>query len=744
MHKKMIKKFIKNNWIIILVFFAAFLVRVAGIYPGYTSDHPDEPGSYRTAIHMFYNFLMPGRFDYPAGMPFFHLIIYLVFILPFVLFKLFFPHPDMIFAFFTQGFNFFSQHQEAIFGERNLNALYWSRYIAASFGVGAVVLTYLTAKKLFGKTAGIFAAFFLAFNFRHVLASHFGLPDIHSSFFNMLTLFASILLFEKNTRMRYVFAGLAASLALSIKYQPFAYLPFFVVHFLWALKKRSFWYLFNINFILGMLLSFIAFVAVNPYYLFNINEAMIQNNKDYVRYGMGRLWLRGYQFFYLFHWGIGQLPSIAILLGIISMLFLKFRKFLILFSFVSAFFFVMTYYSSAYTRNFTAVMPYLFIFAGFFIDLLFFRLKRINIRLSIVSIIAIILVINFTSIKNSIILDINFSKPWNFIALSEWTDKNLPQNITVRKYDLGITPEVQLALKNRNVIFKEWDYTNGPNSLAEFQEEGTQFAILDTYTFYFVTYWWSGWTDYTKYFKYSDVPFDYAQNSYFGLTIKELMQYTIHEIYQPWQVQTLKNYLVFKISQKPEDSGKRIAMFTFDNGDDGWKPVNPFDFPPMMGGWVKDVGKNSPGSLTIKSAGDRTQRISSEPIKIKPEMLYTVRGSFKAEKALNPEDRDGYLRIDMYENITEAKGKNLGDVVAVSSRAYENGEWTDGQGSVVAPKNAKYLVISYQRKNSNTTENYLDDVELLETDSIPEEPFKELPYIKPTIPLGSIYYISFL
>ena len=740
----MIVNILKKNWILILIIFLALLVRMVGVYPGYTPDHPDEPGSYLTAIHMFYNFLMPGRFDYPAGMPFLHLLIYSIFILPFVLLKLFILHPKMIFEFFNLGFNFFTQFQEEIFGPRSIYAMYWSRYIAALFGTGTVVLVYFITKKLFSKSAGIFAAFFLAFNFRHVLASHFGLPDIHSSFFNVLTLFACVLLFEKNTRKRYIFAGISAALALSIKYQPFAFLPFFVVHFLWAVKKRSFWYLFNINFILAMLASFIAFVAVNPYYLFNIDEAMIQNNKDYVRYGMGRLWLRGYQYFYLFHWGIGQLPSLAIVLGIISMLFLRFKKFLIIFSFVSAFFFVMTYYSSAYPRNFTAVIPYLMIFAGFFMNVLYQKLRKINLKLGIVLITAIIVVFNFSSIKNVIILDINYSKEWNFVAFNNWLQKNLPPDITARVYDISPTQQTRLTFEDKNITLKSWDYTQGSNSLAEFQEEGTQFAILDTYEFYFVNYWWSGWADYKRYLKYGDVPFDYVQNSYFGLTIKELMQYTVHEMYQPWQAQTLKNYLVFKIPKKQEVLGNKIAMFTFDKGDDGWKSVNPFNFPQLTGGWVKDAGNNFPGSLTIKSAGDRTQRIVSQPIKIKPGLLYTVRGFLKAEKTQNPEDRDGYIRMDMYKSLNEAKSNNLGDVASVSPRAYENGEWMDVQASLVTPRSAEYLVISYQRKNSSTTENYLDDVELFETNSIPQEPFKELPYIKPTIPLGSIYYISFL
>ena len=74
-----------------------------------------------------------------------------------------------------------------------------------------------------------------------------------------------------------------------------------------------------------------------------------------------------------------------------------------------------------------------------------------------------------------------------------------------------------------------------------------------------------------------------------------------------------------------------------------------------------------------------------------------------------------------------------------------------------APDNSRYLTVSFQRRDpwrfagnsfkKNQAVNfssYLDDVEVFETNKLPEEPFKELPYIKSTIPLESIYYDSFL
>lgn len=201
-----------------------FFLRVLGVYPGYPQIHPDEGTSYHTAIYMLYHNLKPDRFDYPAGVPFLHGFIYQAFIIPVMLGKLFISDPFNVFKIIVHPGQFFVLNKEFIFGHVEIYALYWTRYIAATFGTLAVFILYLVGKKLFNSFVGLSAAFFLAFNFRHVLGSHFGLPDVHNSFFAMLALYAVVLLLEKNTKQRYLFAGLAAALSFSLKYQPFAFL----------------------------------------------------------------------------------------------------------------------------------------------------------------------------------------------------------------------------------------------------------------------------------------------------------------------------------------------------------------------------------------------------------------------------------------------------------------------------------------------------------------------------------------
>ena len=746
-------KILRKNYFLSLILSAAFLIRVIGVYPGYPQIHPDEGTSYHTAIYLLYHWFKPDRFDYPAGVPFIHALIYLSFFIPVMVQKILIANPFGIIELLVNPVRFFTDNKDAIFGKIEINAMYWTRYIAASFGTMAVWMLYLTAKKLFNKEVGLFAAVFLTFNFRHVLGSHFGLPDVHSSFFAMLTLFASVLLFEKNTRKRYIFAGIAAGLTFSLKYQPFAFFPFLLVHIIWAFRKKSIWYLFHPNMILSGLCIIATFLIINPYYVFHIGEAMYQNSRDYLRYQMGIAYLRVYPYFYLFHWGIGRLPFLAIVGGIITMLFTNPKKFILPFSFAFIFMFSMTFYSNGgiYPRNFTTVMPFLMIFSGYFMYIVHAILKKfLKKGVSLIIIIILLIVINFSAAKDSFVLSFEYSKPWTFVPLSQWLDENLPKSVTVRRYLLFLPPQTVTNLAGKNVKFLEWSYDKESNSLADFQEEGTDFAIINSYIYQSGIYQWREFSDPKIYLKYDAVPFDYLENSFYGVAVKELMQYTAFEAYKQWQAQETSNYVVFKIPSKPKEIGNKIRSFIFDKKETLWKLKSTFGFDPIVPVWDEMEGRTEKGSIRISGTGGRTvpSRAGSSPIQITGGKLYTVRGWIKNSSPkfhIYPQG-DGYLRLDFYKSNNEKEIDTLGLGVAISQRAKvtTNGEWIQVQASMVAPKDAKYLTISFQPKELLYYNLYLDDVELHETDQIPQEPFKEIPYIPSTIPKDSLYFNSFL
>lgn len=732
-------KLIKNNPTISLIVFIALFLRIYGIFPGYPDIHPDESSSYSTSVHLLYNFLKPDRFDYPAGVPFINGIAYIMFFIPLYVSKIIFYNYDSFFQFIFNPHNFFIQHKEEIFGNRDFYAMYWTRIITAVFGGASVLLLYLTGKKIFNKEVGLFSAFFLAVNYLHVVRSHFGLPDIYNGFFALLSLYASFLFLEKNTTRRYLFAGFVAGVAFALKYQVFSLIPFITVHIILTIRQKNIWYFFHKNAILAALVFIATFLIINPYYLLNINDAIRMNKQDIARYGMGNLMLRPYPYFYLYYWGIDKLPSLMVILGVIAMLFKSTFRFFLVFPFAFVFMFFMTYYSQGgiFTRNFATVMPYLMLFAGYGMYMLL-RLFNDNHKYSFavkVLIVILILGINISPIKNSLILDKYYSSPWNETKLGEWLRDKLPKNTVVRNYQLFLHTVGSKAIQDKNITLLDWNYSKGPNSLSEFQEEGGDFAILNTNPYQSITYWWRGYPQ--LYMAKDNVPFDFIENGFYGLTIKELLRYTVFEAYKPWQSHYENNYIVFKIPQRPKTLGKKIADFTFDTKDDLWKLRGSLGFHPMLVHWTSDFG----GSVIATSSGT-TSRLGSPAIPVTGGLLYSVRGKIKTHVQVDGE-RDGFLRIDFYEDNKKETLEKIGTHVAISGRALATGEWTQQQESIIAPKGAKFMTASFQFKNAYFTSMF-DDIEVFESSTKPTEKFKEVPYIKSTIPLESLYYNTFI
>ena len=742
-------KFFKKNSLIIFVVLIAFSLRVLGIYPGYPDNHPDEGTSYNSAIYMLSHYFYPGRFDYPAGMPLLHAFFYMSFFLPFYFQYSIFYLPSIILAFIHSDPIFFTKYSDVIFGRNNIYALYWSRCVSATIGTATVALVYLCGKQIFNKKVGIFAAFFLAFNFRHIVGSHFGMPDVLNSFFFLLSLYFSYNLFKNPNKKNYIVAGIIGGIGLSLKYQPFGYLPFLAAHILLTFQKKSILYIFNISFIKGIIVSVATFLFINPYYIFNIQEAMRQNRHDYLIYQMGQFHFRPYGYIYLFHWGIGELVSVSILLGIILMIFLSFKKSFLLLSFIVPVMFVMTIYSNGgmYPRNFTSVIPYLMIFAGFFMEKIYQIIKKLP--LASLTIIVLLLVINFVSIRDSFMLNYYYSKPWNSGILTNWTNTFLPSNTTICRYPLDLTiDDVGRYLQNakeKNIKQLDWNYLKGPNSLAEFQEEGADFAILNLQAFQSIIYQWRQWGA-KNFMRYNGVPFEYLTNGFYGLSIAELMNYTVKEIYHPWQAYAT-NYLVFKIPQKPKDFGSKILEFNFENKNDTWQVRGVLNMLPAKVGYESNVGIEGGGALTMLGEGEGdTTRLGSSVIPVIPGKFYAATGLIRnivssPIKDTNV-DRDGFLRIDFYSEKDNLD--RLGMKVAISGRSSMSGAWASQSVYVQAPAEARYMTLSFQRKSQlKTFTSYLSNVKVYISDKIFEEEFKNVPYIRSTIPKESIYYNSF-
>jgi 4-amino-4-deoxy-L-arabinose transferase-like glycosyltransferase len=91
------------------------------------------------------------------------------------------------------------------------------RSLTAAFGVATVWLTYLAGRR-WGSATGVIAALLMAVMPYHVRESHYVLADVPTAFFTTLTLLLALRASERPTQGAFAWAGVAAGLAASSKY----------------------------------------------------------------------------------------------------------------------------------------------------------------------------------------------------------------------------------------------------------------------------------------------------------------------------------------------------------------------------------------------------------------------------------------------------------------------------------------------------------------------------------------------
>ncbi|MGH7495038.1 MAG: ArnT family glycosyltransferase [bacterium] len=92
------------------------------------------------------------------------------------------------------------------------------RLVSAILGAATVYLVYLAARRLWGKTTALLAAWFLTFAFVHFTDSHFLATDVPSAFCVMLAFHLCTLALQSEKWRAFYWAGFVSGLAASTKY----------------------------------------------------------------------------------------------------------------------------------------------------------------------------------------------------------------------------------------------------------------------------------------------------------------------------------------------------------------------------------------------------------------------------------------------------------------------------------------------------------------------------------------------
>src|SRR3989338_5515638 len=549
--KKILKvKFDKIKILLLVILIAGFLIRVLGVYPGYSPYHPDEgKAGYSSAWFMFMNRTLDlPHYHYPALIPTIELFFMVLFFIPILWIKLLTTNPDIVLSNLNKLPEIF---QNYIALRSDVEIMFLSRYLMVAFGVLTLVFSYLTAKTLFSsRRIGLFTALVLAVNLRAVSSSQLDLPDGYSGFFLILAFYILSRLKDNPSLKFYILSGVSIGLAISAKLQFFSLLPFSVLHLYLALKQKT---------VKGKLITLFS-KKVFFWSLFLIFTLVLVN--------------------------IGPLSNFQKFYGTMS------RQF-------DLYYFIYLTRGWFYPRNFVSVVPFFAILAGLGLEnvwnFLNSHIKKISLATGIF--IVIISLALFGSIRNLIVHTVSYSKPWNIVTMRSCIEKNVAFGKTVAahptdKYILFSLPSIDVNKKMNFIpINIETSY-----SLAELQEEKADYALVgldvvgDSNSVWWMTkpnYW--------------DKPVGVAKNLFVSLAAVELFQNTVCSSVKPWQA-VENNYAFVSIPSPTATEWEKVEAFEFDS-ESGltWKKVDGFFGLGNNLILDKEEGRQKEGALKIIS-----------------------------------------------------------------------------------------------------------------------------------------------
>jgi 4-amino-4-deoxy-L-arabinose transferase-like glycosyltransferase len=251
-----------------------------------------------------------------------------------------------------------------------------TRGVTALFGTITVGVCHAIVAPLFGRTAGLASAFFLAFAFLHVRDSHYATTDVPLTLFVMCALLAALRVHRTRSGREAWLAGVAAGLAVGIKYNAApVVVPLAIVEGLHAWPLRGDWRrMLRETHLWRMAVATLAvFLATSPYLVLDYGNAarQLQSLAAQASVGMtppemlGSGW--GYHLPFSLRHGLGIPLLTAGLTGLVWMALRRPQLALILGSFPLAYYVAAGAGYNVFVRYMVPVVPFLCLFAGYLV-----------------------------------------------------------------------------------------------------------------------------------------------------------------------------------------------------------------------------------------------------------------------------------------------------------------------------------------------------------------------------------------
>jgi hypothetical protein len=252
------------------------------------------------------------------------------------------------------------------------------RFLTVLMGVGTVLLLYLLGKRMFGPRAGAIAALLLVFSLEHARMSHDMLPDVPMVFFLVLAFLSIWNIAEKGRTRDYLWAGVAAGLAMTTKYGGLLlFIPIFLAH-IYRIRetKRPAREIILSPRLIGSGLVFLAvFVLGSPYVVLDFPKFF----RDF-KWQSGHLTEEGHfgdstahsAFLFYLRYGfmenVGIVSQFLVLGGFFLALFRRQKRDLVLLSYPLVQFALISLWGARATRYLLPLAPFFALIGAVFLD----------------------------------------------------------------------------------------------------------------------------------------------------------------------------------------------------------------------------------------------------------------------------------------------------------------------------------------------------------------------------------------
>jgi 4-amino-4-deoxy-L-arabinose transferase-like glycosyltransferase len=323
-----------------------------------------------------------------------------------------------------------------------------ARGIVAGFGLATVFILYFLGSRLYSRTAGLLAAFFLAFTVLHVRDSHFFCTDVPLAFFLALILYLCVDIVEKKNQKAYLLTGIVTGIAIATKQTALLGIPVILIAHLISLWKgrghslkerwlalRSSESLKKLAIVLGI--TALAFLIANPFVVMNPAKFLDMSRRtfEFVKGAQQPQWTFqftgatvGYWFTNLLYYGMGPALEIVCLLGVLWALGKRKWTDGLVLLFLSIYFVSIGFGYMKFIRYAIPLLPFLCLLGARFATELYEIVKPRALRIILTIGLALVGVLSvFTTLAY-----LNIYKQDDVrIQASRWIHENIPQGSTV-------------------------------------------------------------------------------------------------------------------------------------------------------------------------------------------------------------------------------------------------------------------------------------------------------------------------